>query len=558
LSCFVRANEPLQVITGATGSLGAHAVAILAAQSTTKKIYCLVRAKSLEDAAARVRQSLRERFLFHTLPPAARAKIKAYPSNFAEEQLGLEAGRYEEVSANVTHLLHLAWSVNFNKNIESFEVDCIRGVRNLVRLCLKSKRPQPASFNFCSSVSATVRTPGGVVPETIPESFEYAQGMGYAQSKLVAEHLCGRASKQTTMKCRILRVGQIIGDTRHGVWNETEAIPLIFQSAKSTGTLPALDENPAWLPVDLVANACAEIALSEANSGVMNIVNHKSFHWTTDLLPLLAQAGLSFEAVNQREWIRRLRASNPNPVENPSVKLVDFFASKYDNENARKSLTFTSADARRYSPSLANANVIDSDIVQKIVTYLDTRYTPKTEVTTLGTAFVIGGPCGSGKSTLADRLSKTLSLPVIEGDELHSVAARARMSDKIALDDAERMGWLAHLRGAVMCSLTTWKAPAVLVTCSALKATYRDELRKLNELAGIKTVFLLLATEDKDGLKDRVSRREGHYMDSSMVDSQLAVFEEVQAHETDCVQFDSMCDLEDIVGEALCVTAEFS
>jgi thioester reductase-like protein len=347
----------------------------LAAQPTTKKVYCLVRAKDTKDADARVRQSLRERRLLDDLSAAALSKIVAYPSDFADEQLGLDSTQYGVISEDITHLLHLAWSVNFNKSIESFETDCIRGVRNLITFCLRAKRPQPAAFNFCSSVSATVRTPGGIVPESVPESFAYAQEMGYAQSKLVAENLCDRAAKQTTIKCRVLRVGQIIGDTCHGVWNETEAIPLIFQSAKSTGALPALDETPAWLPVDVVANACTEIALSDAESGVMNIVNDKSFHWTNDLLPLLSQAGLSFETVDQREWIRRLRASNPDPSQNPSVKLVDFFANKYDNDNARRSLSFASDVAQHHSPSLARAGIIDVDIMQKIVSYLETKYT---------------------------------------------------------------------------------------------------------------------------------------------------------------------------------------
>lgn len=375
--------------------------------------------------------------------------------------------------------------------------------------------------------------------------------MGYAQSKLVAENLCERAAKQTNMRCRILRVGQIIGDTRHGVWNETEAIPLIFQSAKSTGALPALDENPAWLPVDLVASACTEITLSDAESVVMNIVNHNSFHWTRDLLPLLLKAGLSFETVQQREWINRLRASNPNPLENPSIKLLDFFASKYDNDNARKVLSYASDVARGHSPSLANAGTIDINIVQKIVDYLDTKYTPKVEPATLGTVFVIGGACGTGKSSLAARLSEAMSLPVIEGDELYSIAARTQMSNKIALDDAQRLTWLAHVRGGIMCSLTTFKAPAVLVTCSALRAVYRDELRKLNELSGIRTVFFLLATDDNDALKSRVGNRKGHYMGPCMVDAQMALFEEAQGHEVDCVQLDAMQHQDELVAQVL-------
>lgn len=541
------------MITGATGSLGAHAVSILAEKPTTKRVYCLVRAKDVQDADRRVRQSLSERRLLHTLSAAARAKILSYPSDFAQAQLGLNSSQYEDISGNITHLLHFAWSVNFNKNLESFETDCIGGARNLMRLCLQAKRPQPACFNFCSSVSATARTPGGIVPETLPASFEYAQGMGYAQSKLVAEHLCDRAAKQTSMRCRILRVGQIIGDTRHGIWNETEAIPLIFQSAGSTGTLPALDENPSWLPVDSVANACTEIALSDADSGVMNIVNHNSFHWTRDLLPLLQKAGLSFEAVDQREWIQRLRSSNPDPVENPSIKLIDFFAAKYDNDDVRSSLKFASDVARRHSPSLEHAKVIESDIITKIVNHLGTRYTSNLNPKPLGTAIVIGGPCGTGKSSLAGKLSEALSLPVIEGDALHSIAARTQMSNKIPLQDKERMEWLAHLRGAIICALTTFKAPTVLITCSALKVAYRAELRKLNELAGIKTVFLLLATDDSAALKARMNKREEHYMDPCMVDAQVALFEETQDHEVDCVQVDAMRDMDDVVAEALCL-----
>ncbi|KAH0364870.1 acetyl-CoA synthetase-like protein, partial [Aureobasidium melanogenum] len=497
------------VITGATGSLGAHLVAVLAAQSTTKKVYCLVRAKDAETATARVYQSLRKRRLLHTLPVDARSKIAAYPCDFAGEKLGLDSTQYEAIAEDITHLFHLAWSVNFNKSIESFEADCIQGVRNLTRLCLQAKRPEPASFNFCSSVSVTSRTPGTIVPESIPESFEYAQGMGYAQSELVAENLCDRAGKQTNMRCRILRVGQIIGDTRHGVWNETEAIPLIFQSANSTGTLPA------------------------------------------DLLPLLLEPGLSFETVKQREWINRLRASNPDPIVNPSIKLFDFFASKYDNDNARKSLSYASEVARRYSPSLANAGTININIIQKIVGYLETKYTPKAESTPVGTVFVIGGPCGTGKSSLAGRLSKRMSLPVIEGDELHSIAALTQMGNNIGLDDAQRMAWLAHLRGAIMCSLTTFKAPAVIVTCSALRTVHRDELRKLNELAGIKTVFFLLATHDKDALKSRINKRTGHYMKSCMVDAQVALYEEAQDREDDCVQFDAMQHQDEVLTQIL-------
>ncbi|KAK4496251.1 hypothetical protein PRZ48_012231 [Zasmidium cellare] len=358
------------VVTGATGSLGAHVVARLVSQEHVRKVYCLVRAPSTSSAISRVEESLRARRVYDQVSLQALQKIFAIPSDFSKSLLGLDWRLYDEVAQNLTHVLHLAWSVNFNKGLESFETDCIAGARNLINLCLKAKRPQPASFNFCSSVSATVRTPGGVVPEGLPESFAYAQGMGYAQSKLVTENLCHRASQQRGINARVLRVGQVIGDTQNGVWNATEAIPMIFQTAKTVGALPKLDERPSWLPVDVVAQTFIDIGCSNTEQRFFNLVNHNSFHWTEDLLPLLKKAGVEFEEVEQREWIKRLRASNPDPTANPPIKLVDFFASKYDSDDARPSLRYETTVAKEASEALRDVCVVDGELVGKIVTYL--------------------------------------------------------------------------------------------------------------------------------------------------------------------------------------------
>ena len=68
------------------------------------------------------------------------------------------------------------------------------------------------------------------VPEVLPE-FKHVMDMGYGQSKLVGEHICANAAKKTPITARILRVGQIVGDTKYGRWNPKEAVPLTAQSA---------------------------------------------------------------------------------------------------------------------------------------------------------------------------------------------------------------------------------------------------------------------------------------------------------------------------------------
>jgi gluconokinase len=64
------------------------------------------------------------------------------------------------------------------------------------------------------------------------------------------------------------------------------------------------------------------------------------------------------------------------------------------------------------------------------------------------------------------------------------------------------------------------------VTCSALKRSYRDLLRD-----GHPSVWFAHVTVDADLLRERVEQRTGHYMPSSLLESQLATLEPLQSDE---------------------------
>lgn len=113
---------------------------------------------------------------------------------------------------------------------------------------------------------------------------------------------------------------------------------------------------------------------------------------------------------------------------------------------------------------------------------------------------------------------------------------------RLGLQDSDRWDWLAHIRGAVMDRLLGTSAPAVAVTCSALRTVYRDELRRLSQLLDLPVTitFVLLHVGDKSVLKDRVGEREaeGHYMKFAMVDSQIELLE-IPCDEGDVAVVDS-------------------
>lgn len=361
------------VVTGATGSLGAHIVSQLAQSDRVETVYCLVRASSGATARTRVRQSLHDRYVYPSLSEVACRKIVPIPATLSDPQLGLRQETYEHLRSHVTSVIHCAWSVNFNWSLESFEKDCISGTRHLLDLCLKASGPTPARFAFCSSVSVVAASPDGFAPEALPASLTCAQGMGYAQSKLVTEYIVNRAAQQTGMSARVMRIGQIIADTKHGVWNASEAIPMMFQTAETIHALPKLDDTLSWTPVDVVAATVSDLAFAPEAAEIMNVTNPVSINWTADLLPLLQQAGIRFDVLPQREWIARLRDSNPDPSVNPPIKLLDFFTKKYDHDGPRRSLQFETKNACAASTSLREARSLDRDLVQKFIDYFRTQ-----------------------------------------------------------------------------------------------------------------------------------------------------------------------------------------
>ncbi|RUP26666.1 MAG: gluconokinase [Curvibacter sp.] len=125
------------------------------------------------------------------------------------------------------------------------------------------------------------------------------------------------------------------------------------------------------------------------------------------------------------------------------------------------------------------------------------------------------GVAGCGKSSLGAALAAAEHLPLIEGDDHHSAASRDKMSQGIALTDADRQGWLQTL-GRLLAEHPT----GVVLTCSALKKAYRDQLRLA--CPGLRFAFLDIGREEA---QRRVSARASHFFSSSLVDSQFATLE---------------------------------
>lgn len=135
---------------------------------------------------------------------------------------------------------------------------------------------------------------------------------------------------------------------------------------------------------------------------------------------------------------------------------------------------------------------------------------------------VVMGVSGSGKSTVAGMLADDLGWEFAEGDAMHPESNVAKMAAGTPLDDDDRWPWLDRIAAWIRERATA--AQPGIITCSALKKSYRDVLR------GPSVVFVHVQGSTAL-IGERMSQRSGHFMPTSLLDSQLATFEPLEADE---------------------------
>lgn len=137
---------------------------------------------------------------------------------------------------------------------------------------------------------------------------------------------------------------------------------------------------------------------------------------------------------------------------------------------------------------------------------------------------VVMGVSGTGKSAIGTRLAKRLDIPYVEGDDLHPPENIARMQAGIPLTDQDRRGWLLALRDRIRRARE--EGHDLVLTCSALKRSYRDLLRQ-----GDPGLIFVYLEGDRALIEKRMRQRSGHFMPVTLLDSQLRDLEPPQPDE---------------------------
>ncbi|KJY19459.1 MULTISPECIES: gluconokinase [unclassified Streptomyces] len=136
---------------------------------------------------------------------------------------------------------------------------------------------------------------------------------------------------------------------------------------------------------------------------------------------------------------------------------------------------------------------------------------------------VVMGVAGTGKTTVGRLLAERLGLPYAEGDAFHPAANVAKMAAGHPLDDADRWPWLDAVGEWIRNRAGRCGG---VIAASSLKRAYRDRLRA----AAPRAVFVHL-TGERPLIEERMAARRGHFMPTTLLESQFATLEPLQDDE---------------------------
>lgn len=131
------------------------------------------------------------------------------------------------------------------------------------------------------------------------------------------------------------------------------------------------------------------------------------------------------------------------------------------------------------------------------------------------TVYIIMGVSGVGKTTIGKQLARELAIPFYDADDFHPKSNKIKMSEGVALQDADRWPWLEQLQTEIQ----AWNTTGAILACSALKESYRKILTRNNR------VMFIHLDASYSGIKERLDARKNHFFNPALLRSQFDTLE---------------------------------
>ncbi|KAJ8093219.1 putative NRPS-like protein biosynthetic cluster [Marasmius tenuissimus] len=315
-------SKKVVLLTGSTGSLGSHVLSSLIEDSDVQHIHVLIRSLGQSDVVLRQRESFERR----GLDPAVilDGKVTLLEGDLANARLGLADSAFESIQGSVTHIMDVAWRVDFNLNITSFQRN-LKSMRNLIDIAMR----RDAHYIFSSTV-AVCRNASSGHEELV--AAECALGNGYSESKWVAEQVIASAAA-SGLRASIVRVGQLSGGC-NGSWSTKEWLPSLVQASNVLKKVPEDERLASWIPLNTAGRAFVDLleappglSLSPNAPEVLHLLHPNPVSWSTFARSLSKR--LNASVVPYSDWCQMLeqlaRGPDASTLNLNAFVLLDFF-----------------------------------------------------------------------------------------------------------------------------------------------------------------------------------------------------------------------------------------
>jgi L-aminoadipate-semialdehyde dehydrogenase len=347
-------TKPLTVfLTGATGFLGAFVLKDLMSRRV-KKVICLVRAKTTEQALGRLRESGEGRGVWDE-DWITSGKVEAVVGDLADDDFGLPKAEWDRIASEAGAILHNGAMVHWVHHYAKLRAPNVLSTLTALRLCAEH---HSKLFSFISSTSvldteAIVRQAdesisaggAGLLESDDLEGSRTGLGTGYGQSKWVAEKLIMEAGKKG-LSGWIVRPGYVMGDSKTAVTNTDDFIWRMVKGCLQLGLIPDINNSVNLVPVDHVALLASLSSLSVSPDSAFNVIQvtgHPRIRFN-DLLQTLSSYGYSVNQVEYIQWRTKLEQHVLETQDNALFPLLHFVlddlptstkAAELDDRNAQ-------------------------------------------------------------------------------------------------------------------------------------------------------------------------------------------------------------------------------
>ena len=248
-------------LTGATGYLGYYVAHGLLTQHH-QRLAVLVRAKSREEGAKRLWQSLQMHMDFPAFYEQLNDRIDIYLGDLTEPNLGLDDDSYRKLAHEITSVVHCAASLNRKSNKACFNVN-LRGTLEVVKLARAAQDHHGLRrFSDVSTVAVTGEVNHTTVHEDSAIDWQKSDYDPYSRTKKFCEHMVHELLPEVPIT--VFRPSTVLGDSRRAETTQFDMVRAFVFLAK----LPVLPLDAGWrmdiVPADYVGAGIVAVHMQDA------------------------------------------------------------------------------------------------------------------------------------------------------------------------------------------------------------------------------------------------------------------------------------------------------